>query len=215
MPEEGKRRENTCLCCFSGGRQGQMHHIAPSFSPLPTISCPYFGPILKNSQTMSLQKAPVLYTDDSPRVGGREYPGCFSIDKVRQRLGKPLLMLQSEKVRQPLKGRWQQLKITSFQTALALLSMAIAIPHTAQRDHRVGRHGNNSTAGIRILQEISGILIGKACRTARGFYLHPNILYPLHLILIFIICHLPQRITKHALGITPNCRFFDLIVTHI
>ncbi|UKZ96535.1 uncharacterized protein TrAFT101_011319 [Trichoderma asperellum] len=40
---------------------------------------------------MSLQKAPILYTDDSPRVGGREYLGCFSIDKVRQRLDQPLL----------------------------------------------------------------------------------------------------------------------------
>ncbi|KAK1239938.1 hypothetical protein MKX08_007380 [Trichoderma sp. CBMAI-0020] len=40
---------------------------------------------------MSFQNVPVLYTDDGAHFGGREYPGCFSINKVRQRLGQPLL----------------------------------------------------------------------------------------------------------------------------
>ncbi|KAL6810693.1 heterokaryon incompatibility domain-containing protein [Trichoderma sp. SZMC 28013] len=40
---------------------------------------------------MPLENASVLYTDDGARFGGREYPGCFSINEVRQRLGQPLL----------------------------------------------------------------------------------------------------------------------------
>ncbi|KAL6689629.1 hypothetical protein J3F84DRAFT_406747 [Trichoderma pleuroticola] len=40
---------------------------------------------------MPPENAPVLYTDDGARFGGREYPGCFSINEVRQRLGQPLL----------------------------------------------------------------------------------------------------------------------------
>ncbi|KAL9473746.1 hypothetical protein ACSS6W_008126 [Trichoderma asperelloides] len=87
---------------------------------------------------MSLQKVPVLYTD-TPHVGGRAYPGCSALiksDNASGSLFRSLLMFPSEKTRPPLEGRLQQLKITSFQIALALLSMAIPIPHTAERDHR-------------------------------------------------------------------------------
>lgn len=46
---------------------------------------------LKTTPKMPPENAPVLYTDDGARFGGREYPGCFSINEVRQRLGQPLL----------------------------------------------------------------------------------------------------------------------------
>ncbi|PTB35224.1 hypothetical protein M441DRAFT_332897 [Trichoderma asperellum CBS 433.97] len=159
MPEEGKRRENTCHCCFSGGKREIYAAHSPELLPCLPFHVPDFGPILKNSQTMSLQKAPILYTDDSPRVGGREYLGCFSIDKVRQRLDQPLLEPLGTAERENETAveeeiaaveQFQQLKITFFQTALALLSMSIAIPRTAQRAYRVGRHRNNSTAASSI-----------------------------------------------------------------